>query len=68
MYLARSSGDAHNKDHFLFQLPIIVVFWTHFPVEVKKLFQRLVFGREYILNDGHQELGLWEQVNKVRWL
>ena len=46
-------NDAHDKNHFLLQLPIIIVFWTHFPVEVEELFQRLVFGREYVLDDWH---------------
>ena len=50
--------DAHDENHLLFQLPIVVVFWTYFPVEVEKLFQRLVFGRKHILDDWHQELGL----------
>ena len=46
-------SDAHDKNHFLLQLPIIIVLWTHFPIEMKELFQRLVFGGENILDDGH---------------
>ena len=54
----KSSNNAHDKNHFLLQLPILIILWAHFPIEVEELLQRLVFGREYILDNWHQELGL----------
>lgn len=53
-----SHTNAHDENHLLLQLAVVIILWAHFPIEVEELLQGLVFGWKYILDDWHQELGL----------
>jgi hypothetical protein len=48
-------GDIHDEYHLLLELPVLIVLWTHLPIEVKQLFELLVLGGHDILYDRHQE-------------
>ena len=50
--------DSHNENHFLFQLPVFVVFGADFPVEMQQLLKVLAAGGHTILNYRHEQLRL----------
>ena len=50
--------DSHNENHFLFQLPVFIVFRADFPVEMQQLLQLLAAGGHTILNYRHEQLRL----------
>ena len=33
--LTRGERDIHNEYHFLLEFPVLIILWTHLPVEVK---------------------------------
>ncbi len=53
--------DSHNENHLLFQLPIVVVLGTDFPVEMQQLLEVFVARRHTILDYRHEQLRLIER-------
>lgn len=51
--LERKKRHAHNQNHLLLQLSVLIVLWTNFPIEVKQLLQLLVLRGHDVLDDGH---------------
>ena len=50
--------NSHNENHFLLQLPVVIVLWTDFPVEMQQLLQVFAARRHAILDYRHEQLGL----------